>query len=221
MPAATEATREAGDFSAWLHQTRRALRQDVDTQVGCGDCIGCCSAGYFVQVRPDEAQALARIPPAVRVPAPGKPGHQLLGYDARGHCPMLHAGRCSIYAHRPRTCRTYDCRVFTAAGIAAGDAAKSIINERVRNWRFSYPTPQDHFEQAAVQRVAHFIRHNAHSFPGGRFAASPTQVAILAIKTYEVMLDSDEPDEDSPASASIALQIIAACRRFDTGPPAR
>ena len=29
-------------------------------------------------------------------------------------------GGCSIYPHRPETCRTYDCRVFTAAGMNAG-----------------------------------------------------------------------------------------------------
>jgi Fe-S-cluster containining protein len=30
---------------------------------------------------------------------------------------MLIDNRCSIYPHRPRTCGTYDCRVFPAAGL--------------------------------------------------------------------------------------------------------
>ena len=30
---------------------------------------------------------------------------------------MLIDNQCSIYEHRPRTCRTYDCRVFAAAGL--------------------------------------------------------------------------------------------------------
>ena len=33
---------------------------------------------------------------------------------------MLVDGRCSIYEHRPRTCRTYDCRIFTATGLDVG-----------------------------------------------------------------------------------------------------
>ena len=41
-----------------------------------------------------------------------------MGFDERGRCPMLTDAGCSIYAHRPRTCRTFDCRVFTAAGLS-------------------------------------------------------------------------------------------------------
>ena len=48
-------------------------------------------------------------------------GNMLLGYDENGHCPMLIDDKCSIYEHRPITCRSYDCRIFPAAGIVAGD----------------------------------------------------------------------------------------------------
>ncbi|MFA6001077.1 MAG: hypothetical protein WC828_03075 [Thermoleophilia bacterium] len=40
--------------------------------------------------------------------------------DCDGCCPMLIDGGCSIYEHRPLTCRIYDSRVFAAAGIVAG-----------------------------------------------------------------------------------------------------
>ena len=56
-------------------------------------------------------------PAALRFPRPGRPkGHVVLGYDEHGRCPMLGDHGCTIYEHRPRTCRTYDCRVFAATG---------------------------------------------------------------------------------------------------------
>src|SRR5262249_61313433 len=98
-------------------------------------------------VRPDETRTLARIPKALLVPAPGLPkGHRVMGYDANGHCPMLVDNACSIYADRPQTCRTYDCRVFAATGIDPGD--KPLIRERADAWRFDYPTERDEAEQA-------------------------------------------------------------------------
>ena len=65
-------------------------------------------------------------------PVPGATnGNMLMGYDDTGHCLMFANGGCSIYQHRPETCRTYDCRVFTAAGMKAGGDDKCVINERV------------------------------------------------------------------------------------------
>ena len=66
-----------------------------------------------------ETDTLALIPPELLFPVPGLPsGHVLMGYAERGGCPMLIEGKCSIYAARPRIFRTYECRVFPAAGIA-------------------------------------------------------------------------------------------------------
>jgi Fe-S-cluster containining protein len=215
-----EAPLPAGAFSAWLRRTRAALRADTDTEVACGDCVGCCSSSYFIPIAPGETRTLERIPPALRIAAPGAaPGQVLMGYDARGQCPMLANGRCSIYAQRPQTCRTYDCRVFAAAGIAAGGSDKTTINLRVQRWQFSYPTELDRREHRAVQRTARFIRQNAQSFPGGRAPGNPSQVAILAIKTYAVLLDSGDVEckEHAPQNAHIAAALVAACRHFDAG----
>ncbi|MBV9660592.1 MAG: YkgJ family cysteine cluster protein [Acidimicrobiales bacterium] len=141
--------RDAGDFSAWLSEMRAALRGDRTAQVPCGSCTACCTSFQFVHVGPDETDTLAHIPSDLLVPAPGKPrGHVVLGYDKSGHCPMLIDGRCSIYDHRPQTCRSYDCRVFAAAGVVADQPA---IAERVQQWRFTYREPGDRFLHEAVR----------------------------------------------------------------------
>jgi hypothetical protein len=144
----------AGSLSDWLDDMQRALRGEADARVPCDGCTACCTSSQFVHIDPDETETLARIPAALRFPAPGLPkGHVVLGYDERGHCPMLVDGACSIYAHRPRTCRTYDCRVFAAAGI---DADKPAIAQRARRWQFDVSTEADRVLGDALRAAAAF-----------------------------------------------------------------
>lgn len=130
---------EAGDFGSWLGQMRAALRGERDADVPCGDCSACCRSAQFVHVDPDEADTLAHIPSELLFPAPGLPdGHLLLGHDERGQCPLLLDGRCSVYAHRPRACRTFDCRIFAATGVTLDDERKAGIAAHAARWRFEY-----------------------------------------------------------------------------------
>lgn len=217
---APQAPCPAGDFSAWLRSTRAALRDQGEAVVACGDCHACCVAAQFILVRPDEVETLRSIPRGLSVPAPGWPrGHQMVVYDQRGACPMLSQGACSIYEHRPRTCRSYDCRVFAAAGIDAGEGPKAAVSARARRWAFSYPTARDEAEHRAVRAAARFVLDHAGSFPGGRAPTDPSQVAVLALSTYEVFLDG-APAHRHPAER--ALAVIEASRRFEgrAAPPA-
>jgi Fe-S-cluster containining protein len=132
---------DAGEFSAWLAGMHAVLRGEAESTVPCGTCTACCTSSQFVHIEPDETDALAHIPAALRFPAPGLPtGHVLLGYDEHGRCPMLGNHGCTIYEHRPRTCRTYDCRVFAATGIEP-DESQPAIAAQVRRWRFDVATP--------------------------------------------------------------------------------
>lgn len=110
------------ELADWLTQLGRALTGDADMDVPCGGCVACCTSSQFVLVEPGDIAARAAIPAELLVQAPGLPGgHLLMGHDERGRCPMLIDGACSIYDERPRTCRTYDCRVFTASGVRPDD----------------------------------------------------------------------------------------------------
>jgi hypothetical protein len=145
---------DAGDFSSWLSNMQSALRGERAADVPCGECTACCTSSQFVHIAPDETETLAHIPPELLFPAPRMPpGHVVLGYDERGHCPMLVDNRCSIYEHRPRTCRTYDCRIFPAAGIAV-DGDKPLIARQVARWRFSFRSDADRTGYKAVQAAA-------------------------------------------------------------------
>lgn len=170
----------AGGFSAWLDAMQAALRGEADAAVPCGDCTACCTSSQFVPIGPDETDTLAHIPKAVLFPAPRRSeGHVLLPYDERGHCPMLVDGRCSIYEHRPRTCRAYDCRVFAATGLEvdAESEAKVEIARRARRWRFEFPTGEDHRRHAAVRAAVRSVR-----------ATSVTELAVRSIEAHEQFL---------------------------------
>ncbi len=189
---ATNDTLGAGPFSAWLADMGDAMRGASDADVACGDCTACCASSQFVHIAPDEADALAHIPKALLFPAPQLPqGHVLLGYDENGRCPMLGDGGCTIYAHRPRTCRTYDCRVFAATGVPSD---KPMVAARAVRWRFDHPTTRDGVEHAAVRAAAAWLRQHAGGLPDDDVPRSATQAAVLATALHRAFLDGAAPD---------------------------
>jgi Fe-S-cluster containining protein len=179
------ATIDAGEFGAWIDAMQQSLRGERDADVPCGSCTACCRSSQFVHIGPDEADTLSHIAAELLVPAPGLPtGHVLLGYDEHGCCPMLVDDRCSIYEHRPRTCRTYDCRVFTAAGLQPGEPQKQAIAERVRRWRFRFASDASRRRQGAVVAAAADITAHPDRYPDGA-ARSATGVAVVAVEVHE------------------------------------
>jgi len=123
---------------------------------------------------------------------------------------MLQDGNCSIYEYRPQSCRDYDCRIFAAAGIAAGGDAKQVINNRVRQWEFTYASEEELRLHESVRAAATFITTKGESFPGGRRPMAPTGIAVLALKAHGVFLTQEKRDDLETARA-----IVAASRAFD------
>ena len=212
---------EAGIFSVWLTDFCEAQRKDTGMEVSCGDCNACCKSSYFIHVRPDEKTTLSRIPCELLFPAPGLPkGNVLMGYDEHGCCPMLIDEKCSIYKARPLTCRNYDCRVFTATGLLAGEADKLKINQRIQQWQFKYPAKIDHDRQAALKAAALFLRERAGSFPDGFVPNNTSHLAVMAIKVYDVFLKYiDEPGDTGnfPPDSTIIEEVMEVLEKFGTG----
>ena len=166
----------AGDFGAWLSGMRAAIRGERDAEVPCDGCSACCTAGQFVHIAPDETETLGRIPRRLLFPAPLMPeGHVVIPHDARGHCPLLVGGRCSIYEDRPRTCRTYDCRVFAATGVAPDDG---LIAERAARWRFTYASEADRARHDEMRTTAVAIRERTEG-------VNATERAVRALEAAD------------------------------------
>jgi uncharacterized protein len=210
--------RPAGELSAWLRDTRRAQALKViGADVPCGSCNACCRSSYFIHIRPDETQTLRRIPRPLQFPAPGLPaGHVLMGFDQNGRCPMLIEDRCSIYEHRPQTCRDYDCRVFAATGIDPGrDGGRAQIAARVQQWKFTYRDDAARTAYSAVQSAAAFLQDHRDCFPHDALPGNPVQLAVLAIQVYDVFAELAErqaaaPGGPAPTTTEIARSVLAA-----------
>jgi Fe-S-cluster containining protein len=202
----------AGDFGPWVVGMLRAVDGDDDAEVPCGACTACCTSSQFVHIAPGETDTLASIPPELLFPAPRLPqGHVLLGYDERGHCPMLIDGRCSIYAHRPHTCRTYDCRVFPAAGIDP-DEDKVSIARQARRWAFDHPTLADRARHEAVRAAAAHLAGEHHVLPDEPAPVTATQVAVLAVRIHDVFMGRDEatgqPEVADPSADAVRVEVM-------------
>lgn len=210
-PRGEDETIAAGPFSPWLADMLATLRGEQTSDVPCGPCTACCRSGQFVHIEPDEHAALGRIPSTLLFPAPRLPaGHVLMGYDEHGRCPMLVDERCSIYEDRPRTCRTYDCRVFAAADVEP-DEAQPDIAERVRRWRFDHPDERDQIEHEAVRAAARFVRARGGELPGGG-PTTPVQQAVVAIRVHRAFLSVDADgavEVAAPGAAEVSAQLGA------------
>jgi Fe-S-cluster containining protein len=209
---------DAGDFAAWLQGVRTALLTSSGAGVPCGTCNSCCSSSYFIHIRPDEAETLARIPHELLFAAPGLPeGNVVMGYDEGGRCPMLLDDACSIYPHRPHTCRIFDCRVFTATDVAPTQAP---IARRTDCWRFSYSTKQSQDQHAMAKEAGRFIQATPDCFPPGAVPTNPTQVAVLAIKSFDVfgpLAQESALSDNHRSDQEVATAILDASRRFEPG----
>ncbi|HTD50264.1 MAG TPA: YkgJ family cysteine cluster protein, partial [Acidimicrobiia bacterium] len=195
----------AGDFSSWMAEVQGAIHGGQDAVVPCDGCTACCTSSQFIHIAPDEVDTLSRIPAELLFAAPRlPPGNVLLGYDERGHCPMLVDNTCSIYAHRPRTCRTYDCRIFPASGIELDDDDKAQIADQARRWRFEFPTQTALDQRDAVRAAATFIEEHPDLLPDGATAANGTQRAVLAIELHAAFLRGQTPvrSGDRPTAES-------------------
>ena len=205
----------AGNFSEWLRGTEAALRSGKGgAEVPCGDCTACCRSSLFVHIRPEETQTIQRIPRALLFPAPSLPkGHVLMGYNDQGHCPMLVDNQCSIYEHRPQTCRTYDCRAFAATGIPVDQPTQVDIAHRVQQWVFHYESEESREEQAILQEAAAFLLKNRDLFPRRSLPTHPGQLPAVAVRIYRLfagIMARARHDTSAMPDAVIAHAIVTA-----------
>jgi Fe-S-cluster containining protein len=198
--ARTTATIPAGELSSWLRSMVSALRSGGGSDVPCDGCTACCRSAQFVHIEPDELDTLAHVPAELQFAAPGRPkGHVVLGYDDHGRCPMLIEDRCSIYEHRPRACRTYDCRVFPAAGVTPD---QPLVAERTARWEFSYHDKGAQMRHEAVRAAARFVRDHPEVLPPDA-AVTSTQRSVLAVELHDLFLDPDRP----PTPSAVRVEL--------------
>jgi uncharacterized protein len=196
-----------------MEEIQAAIPGRRAAEVACARCTACCAASQFVHISPDETGALACIPPQLLFPAPNMPeGQKLMGYDEQGRCPMLGACGCSIYEARPRTCRSYDCRIFAAAGVEPADESQAAIARQARRWRFAFDSPEDEVLFAAVRASAAYLGEYAGRLPSEYLPRNAVELAVLAIEIHGVFLKGDPRTGRAavvrPDAAAVQLAVL-------------
>lgn len=91
---------------------RRGERPEA--KVPCNGCTACCHMAKIdfdpARERPEDLAHLDYEPD------PEAPGRALMK-RRDGACVHLGPRGCTVYEHRPRCCRVYDCRIFAVTGI--------------------------------------------------------------------------------------------------------
>lgn len=197
---------------------RAVLKSEQVADVPCNGCVGCCVSSYAIPLRPTDAAALAAVPDRyLRLPRDGRLAR--MAHREDGTCPMLEAGRCTIYADRPQTCRDYDCRIYAATGLLP-DGERPVIRERVLEWRFTFESQAEYQQFSALQRAARFISEHAALLPPSIRPGSAAAVAVLAVKSWQLFAGEGVANEQGSAAADSsavlqAARVLEAVRGFD------
>lgn len=176
---------QAAPFSDWLKMTQKAISNSAEAKVPCGDCSACCTSAFFIAVRKDETITLGKIPEDLLNEIPGIPDLYYLGFNELGHCHLLVDGLCSIYDHRPHSCRTFDCRVYTATGINLDKENNSPINIRINEWQFSYPTQNDRIQHENLLKAVSILKNNLDLDFSGPTSDNRRLFALYAIQNTD------------------------------------
>jgi hypothetical protein len=197
----------AGTFSTWLRSIRKALRENRGMKVPCGDCNACCRSSHFIHIKAEETRTLRQIPEGLLFPAPLRPyGHMVMGYDKQGRCPMLVRNKCSVYRNRPETCRSFDCRILAASGLAAESNVNNPIFQQARRWIFRCPTKDDRHLLSTVQDAARFLTSHPECIQNNRVPIDEIQLSVLAIQVHDVFIkNTDEFGKSSLASRDLKI----------------
>ena len=162
------------------------------SDVPCGTCTACCTSSQFVHIGPDETDTLAHIPASCCSPRRGLPrGHVLMGYDHRGHCPMLvdRSARSTSTDRRP-VARTTAVSFLRPVSNRTTTRSTSSAGRDVGGSDF--PTEDDRTQHAAVRRAARYLGEHPEVVPGG-VVSNATQHAVQAVEAHAMFLARGEP----------------------------
>lgn len=104
----------------------------LTSTVNCRSCRACCVDFADTPVLPFESGDGLDI--EVR------DGKRFLRKKANGECIHLQDGGCSVYEHRPSTCRVFDCRDFAVEKLTNPNLPR--LNEAIAQWAVSDGTPE-------------------------------------------------------------------------------
>jgi Fe-S-cluster containining protein len=100
-------------FGGRLGEFMREKPDPAGVQVPCNGCVACCyHPNVDVEPAHERPEDLAHLDIVQHAD-----GGFALRKREDGACVHLGPSGCTVYAHRPRACRAYDCRLFSVIGL--------------------------------------------------------------------------------------------------------
>jgi hypothetical protein len=143
--------------------TQPQLREGVLESILCTQCGLCCDGSLFADVELTGRREATRL--------------ELAGLDIEDDslliepCRALDGKRCSMYAHRPKCCRTFECRLLQRVrrGEISIPAAKQQINialkqvQRIKNLLTQFPASQEtlSLKERCVEAISSAAEHSS------------------------------------------------------------
>lgn len=168
-----------GSVSTFIRHLQRQQRERGEVNVPCGTCTACCrSPRLSASLLPAEE---SRFPDAV--PVPDRPTLKCLPRKPDGTCSYLIDNRCAIYATRPLSCRTYDCRANLVVGVF--DASDPIMQEALGQWEdVKMPLAVDRDMRIAFQLAIAELRANLDRSGGVLSAGQALNYALTHYRRF-------------------------------------
>jgi hypothetical protein len=114
-------------------------------EVPCRGCTACCyHPNVDVYPEAERAEDLAHLDLVER-----EDGEMFLRKRADGACVHLGPAGCTVYPHRPRACRRYDCRPYTMVGVVNRYAGGRLSP----GWTFDHHTREQRILLTALRLV--------------------------------------------------------------------
>lgn len=182
----TETARAAGDLMGVLSDVRRmaeaGARGDytIPARVPCDGCTACCHYAR-VDVHPHQ-----ETPESLAVLDLVEDAEGLsLRKREDGACVHLGPAGCTVYAHRPHSCRAYDCRLYALTGML--DSYDGGRHQP--RWIFDLPTRLSQATAAAMQMLgwSHALQLRKRGEP---CTAHAVLAAVLADKRLVAGIDA-------------------------------
>jgi hypothetical protein len=150
-----------------LLRCRLELEATAAAPVPCGSCTACCRLTGPISVAEDEAV------PALQLESDAN-GVQWLPRNPDGSCRHIGAAGCAVYAHRPRACRHYDCRVAAGFGVQAPAAPDHPFPQ----WQHAAFNQDDATLNALAKAIGILVVAEQDGQPWSVGAVMPRMVAL-------------------------------------------
>ncbi len=134
--------RYAGSVAQFLTEHRAwQLSGKAERNVPCNGCTACCHH-HIIEVDPS-------VDDMSKLDVVESDGKLILRETSDGTCVHLGPQGCTVHAHRPRVCRSYDCRLFSLFFITNPHRKPPLPM-----WEFDANSLEERATRAAMQMAA-------------------------------------------------------------------